>query len=169
VTLELAQLSLGDDFLREIDRELTKAAVERYLSEYRMYKHIVFEEREATMTAAYGDGVSESQRSNVTTDQTAQIAIYNVDEPVRRKKHCERLEAAVRKLPRNERYLMEKRYLSDEAEYITDYQVYCHEFSPPIGETFYRKIRNKAFYKVALALDIEVYKASAVEKKQKGQ
>ncbi|CAN7653870.1 transcriptional regulator [Paenibacillus sp. LjRoot153] len=162
----MAQLSLGDDFLKDIDRELTQKAVERYLAEYRMYKHIVFEEREATMTAAYGDGVSESQRSNVTTDQTANIAIYNVDEPVRRKKHCERLEAAVRKLPRLERFLMEKRYLTDETDYHTDYQVYCHEFSPPIGETFYRKIRNKAFYKIALALDIEVYKASVVVEKK---
>jgi hypothetical protein len=36
--------------------------------------------------------------------------------------------------------------------------VYCHEFNPPIGESFYRKIRNKAFYKIALALDIEVEK-----------
>jgi hypothetical protein len=95
VTLEWAQLSLGDDFLKDFDRKLTQEAVERYLAEYRMFKHIDFEAREATITASYI--ATESQRSNVTTDQTANIAIYNVDEPAKRKKHCERLEAAVRK------------------------------------------------------------------------
>ncbi|WP_436241755.1 hypothetical protein [Paenibacillus sp. LjRoot56] len=50
------------------------------------------------------------QRTNTISDQTANIAIYNVDEPAKRKKHCERLEAAVRKLPRLERLL-----LADEA------------------------------------------------------
>lgn len=153
----MAQLSLGDDFLKDIDRKLTQKAVERYLAEYRMYKHIDFESREATITAAYSD-MPRSSPTNVTTDQTANIAIYNVDEPAKRKRHCERLEAAVRRLPRMEKFLMEKRYLCDDAEYITDYQVYCHEFNPPIGESFYRKIRNKAFYKIALALDIEVEK-----------
>ncbi|MDR6883045.1 ArpU family phage packaging/lysis transcriptional regulator [Bacillus sp. 3255] len=162
----MAQLSLGDDFLKEIDRDLTKEAVERYLAEYRMFKHMDFESREATITAAYSD-MPRSSPTNVTSDQTANIAIFNVDEPARRKKHCERLEAAVKRLPRMERLLMESRYLSDDAEYITDYNVYNHVFNPPIGATFYRKIRNKAFYKIALALDIEVYKESEPDKKQR--
>lgn len=67
-----------------------------------------------------------------------------------RKNYCERLERAVKRLPRMERFLIEERYMSGDAEYINDFNVYCHRFLPPISHVKYASIRWKAFYKLAL-------------------
>lgn len=48
--------------------------------------------------------------------------------------------------------------MSEEAEYITDYNVYCFKFQPPISAVTYSNIRWKAFYKLALNLNIAVTK-----------
>jgi hypothetical protein len=68
--------------LPELDRKATQAKVEDYLSNYRLFKYLEFEEREASITA------SSTERyhgpTNVTSDQTGSIAISNVDEQQRR-------------------------------------------------------------------------------------
>lgn len=140
--------------LPELDRKATQSKVEDELEKYRIYKYLTFEEREASVTAS-----SEPRfhgPTNQTSDQTGSIAIYNVDEQERRKHFCERVERAVRHLPRMERFLIEERYMSEEAEYLTDYNVYCFKFQPPISEKTYAKIRWRAFYKLALNLNIAV-------------
>jgi hypothetical protein len=48
--------------------------------------------------------------------------------------------------------------MSEDAEYLTDFNVYYHKFQPPISEKTYSKIRWKAFYKLALNLNIAVTK-----------
>jgi hypothetical protein len=58
----------------------------------------------------------------------------------------------VKRLPKMERFLIEERYMSEDAEYLTDFNVYYHKFQPPISEKTYSKIRWKAFYKLALEL-----------------
>lgn len=157
----MQQLSFGDDFLPELDRKKTQKAVEAALSKYRLYKYLTFEEREATVTASYE--AREGGRTNKTSDQTASIAIHNIDSQAARRAYCERVERAVKRLPRMERFLIEERYMGEDAEYITDYHVYCHTFQPPISEGTYSKIRWKAFYKIALALDIAVEKVGGGE------
>ncbi|OMD26137.1 transcriptional regulator [Paenibacillus odorifer] len=140
--------------LPELDRKLTQAAVEAALEKYRIYKAITFEDREANITASYED--RPSGPTNVTSDQTANIAIYNVDTPADRKAYCERIERAVTKLPRRERLLISERYLNTDCDF--DYVVFNQIFDPPIGETTYYKLKWKAFYKIALALNIQVIK-----------
>jgi ArpU family phage transcriptional regulator len=152
----MQQLSLGDDFLPELDRKKTQKAVEAVFAKYRLYKYLTFDEREATITANYE--LREGGASNKTSDQTAAIAIHNVDAQQARKAYCERIERAVKRLPRMERFLIEERYMGADSEYITDYHIYNHRFSPPISEFTYYKIKWKAFYKIALALDIQVVK-----------
>jgi ArpU family phage transcriptional regulator len=152
----MQQLSFGDDFLPELDRKKTQKAVEAALSKYRLYKYLTFDEREATITASYE--AREGGRTNKTSDQTATVAVYNVDEYEKRKAYCDRVERAVRRLPRMERFLIEERYMGADSEYITDYHVYCQRFNPPISEGTYSKIRWRAFYKLALILKIEVVK-----------
>jgi ArpU family phage transcriptional regulator len=152
----MQQLSFGDDFLPELDRKKTQKAVEAALSKYRLYKYLTFEEREAVITASYE--AREGGRTNKTSDQTAGIAVFNVDEKEKRKAYCERVERAVKRLPRMERFLIEERYMGADSEYITDYHIYNHRFNPPISEFTYYKIKWKAFYKIALALDIQVVK-----------
>jgi ArpU family phage transcriptional regulator len=154
----MQQLSFGDDFLPELDRKKTQKAVEAALAKYRLYKYLTFDEREATITANYE--LREGGASNKTSDQTAVIAIHNVDAQQARKAYCERIERAVKRLPRMERFLIEERYMCEEAEYITDYNVYCHKFQPPISPVTYANIRWKAFYKLALNLNLAVKKGS---------
>lgn len=148
-------------FLPEIDRVQTQANVEAALGKYRIYKYLVFEEREASSTAAYDDS-PRSSPTNVTSDQTAKIAIYNVDTNAYRKDYCDRVERAVKRMPAQERLLIEERYMTNEHDYITDQNVYNHKFSPAISAGTYAKIRWKAFYKLALNMNLIVEKSEEV-------
>lgn len=146
--------------LPELDRKATQAKVEEHLEKYRLFKYLTFDEREASITAS--SEVRYHGPTNQTGDQTAAIAIYNADERERRKQFCERTEKAVKRLPPMERFLIESRYMADDSEYITDYNVYSFKFQPPISHVTYGKIRWKAFYRLALNLNL------AVTKKEKG-
>ena len=138
--------------LPELDRKATQAAVERELERYRIFKYLTFEEKEAATTSRLDD--IGGGMSNLTSDQTGSVAIYNVDEQSERRKYCDRVERAVKRLPPMERFLIESRYMADDAEYLTDMKVYCFKFQPPISPPTYDKIRWKAFYKLALDLNI---------------
>lgn len=140
--------------LPELDRKATQRKVEEHLERYRLFKYLSFEEREVSTIASYE--VSEGGRSNKISNHTADIAIHNTDEQEKRRRFCERTERAVQRLPKMERFLIEERYMIEDAEYMTDYKVYCFVFKPPISERTYAKIRWKAFYKLALNLNIAV-------------
>lgn len=145
-----------DFVLPELDRDATKAEVEDHFGKYRLFKYLTFEKREATVTSSTTERFHGP--TNVTSDQTSSIAIYNVDEQEKRKSFCEWTERAVKRLPPMERFLIEERYMSHEAEYLTDFNVYFHKFQPPISEKKYSKVRWRAFYKLALDLNIAVVK-----------
>lgn len=108
-------------FLPEIDRERTQAAVEAAFDKYRENKFLTFEEREAATTAAW----STTPRSDTgtTSDQTANIAIHNVDSLAARKEYWERIERIVNRLPRMESFLIKERYIITEYDYITDQKI----------------------------------------------
>lgn len=142
-------------FLPAIDRKRTQEAVLGALEKYRIYKYLSFEEREASTTATYSD-MPRSSPTNVTTDQTASIAIFNADQQRYRKEYCDRVERAVKRMPRLERFLVEERYMTTEHDYITDQKVYSFVFNPPISEPTYSRIRWRAFYKLALELNVVV-------------
>lgn len=142
--------------LPELDRKATQAKVEEHLERYRLFKYLTFEEREASITAS--SEIRYHGSTNQTGDQTGSIAIYNADEQERRRRFCERTERAVQRLPKMERFLIEERYMGDDADYLTDFNVYCHKFQPPISAMTYAKIRWKAFYRLALNLNIAVVK-----------
>lgn len=155
------QLSFGDDIFPDLDGGETKKALMGVFEHYHICKYMEVVEREATITQSYE--ATESQRTNVVSDQTANIAIYNVDEKARRKVFCERVERAVRHLAPKERLLIEERYLKPydkNGDPIKDYQVYNFIFNPAIGKDQYTKIRKTALYKLALNLRIDVEKAS---------
>ncbi|KON69922.1 transcriptional regulator [Peribacillus butanolivorans] len=140
--------------LPELDRKETQKALEETLKKYRLYKYLLYEEREASVTSS--PEVRYHGPTNQTGDQTGSIAIYNTDQQTYRKNFCKRLECAVSRLPKLERFLIEERYMQEESDYLTDYNVYCFKFQPAISEKTYSKIRWKAFYKVALNLNIAV-------------
>lgn len=140
--------------LPELDRKKTQAAVEAALEKYRIFKTITFDEREAGITAGYNERFHGP--TNVTSDQTAQIAMHNVDVPAMRKAYCERLERIVKRLHPKERVIVEARYMNE--AYVYDYVVYNQVCNPPITAKTYDKYRRNAFYKIALAMDIAVEK-----------
>lgn len=142
--------------LPELDRKETQSALEANLEKYRLYKYLIFEELEVSITASFEERFHGP--TNMTSDQTGSIAIYNTDQQRYRKDFCERLERAVQRLPKLERFLIEERYMSEDAEYMSDYQVYCFKFQPAISEKTYSKIRWKAFYKLALNLNLAIIK-----------
>lgn len=144
----------GSFELPELDKDRTKAAVESALEKYRIFKTILFEERETSITASYSD--APRSNTNVTSDPTAQAAIHNVDVPAERRAFCDRVERAVKRLHPKERLLIEERYMK--SDYVFDYVVYNQLFNPPISHVTYGRIRWKAFYKLALALNIQVLK-----------
>jgi ArpU family phage transcriptional regulator len=152
----LKGVSALDFELPELDKKGTKAKVEEHLAKYRLFKYLSFEEREASLTASSEERFHGP--TNQTSDQTGSIAMYNVDEQERRKRFCERTEWAVHRLPKMERFLIEERYMSQDADYLTDIKVYNFIFKPPISAMTYDHYRWKAFYKLALNLNIAVIK-----------
>lgn len=87
-------------FLPELDRRKTQHAVEAIFEKYRIYKTITFEVREVSVTASYTERFHGP--TNVTSDQTAKVAIYNVDVPAARKQYCETIESIVERLGERE-------------------------------------------------------------------
>lgn len=142
--------------LPQLDKKATQRAVEEALEKYRIFKYLTFEEREASITAS--SEVRYHGPTNQTSDQTGDIATHNVVEQQMRKKYCSKIEKAVSRLPYKERFLIEKRYLVSDADYIFDYKIYNFVFDPPISSVTYSNYRWKAFYKLALDLNIAVTK-----------
>ncbi|NDI33618.1 ArpU family phage packaging/lysis transcriptional regulator [Chengkuizengella sediminis] len=136
--------------LPEIDAELTREAVEEVLSNCLLYKTIEYQEKEANLTPAYI--FKEHQSTNKKSDSTADIAIENVDEPERRRRYVAWVERAVNRLSAKERQLIIERYLKD--QYIYDHHVYYGEME--ISPKKYKAIRERAFYKLAFILKVEV-------------
>ena len=63
-----------------------------------------------------------------------------------------RIESAVNSLPRQERELIEKRYLVPDSDYITDQQIYQEEMQ--ISYPYFRVIRERTFKKLAIILGL---------------
>lgn len=68
--------------------------------------------------------------------------------------YCGRIEKAVEGLPSSEQFLIKGRYLIVDAEYLTDGDMAAYRFSPPVSRMTYYKIQAKAFYKLALYLEL---------------
>jgi ArpU family phage transcriptional regulator len=134
------------------ERRLIQQAVEEAFERYRLYNFLKLEKREARITVNYE--ARPNGPTNKISDQTGDIAVYNVDEPARRQAYIERIEQAVECLPFKEQLLVKARYMQKEETF--DYVVYNQVFDPPISEGTYAKIRRSAFYLLSLALRIDV-------------
>lgn len=134
------------------DVEATIAAVEDVFERYRYFKFVEFEEIEARVTAAYED--RPPGPTNVTSDSTANIAIRNVDEKEMRKLFIEKVDRAVKRLPPDQRKLVESKYMQDEL--VSNFQTYTMDLG--ISEKFFQKLRWKAFEKLAGMLKVGVEK-----------
>lgn len=142
------QLSID---IYNVDESATKDAVEKYLHQAREYKLTEYIPVQPTTTPGYSD----IPRSNtgLTSDQTGDIAIRNVDEQARRKAHVERVEKAISRLPQRQQKLIRTRYF-DNGEDIWDY-----EAAIEIGysERHYRRIKTLAILRLASMLGLLVF------------
>lgn len=140
--------------LPELNRKETQKAVEAELEKYRIYKYLIYHARETSVTASFDD--IGGGNGNLPSNPVESAAIANADEQTQREDYCNRIEEAVAQLPDIERFLIETRYMRRDADYITDLKVYNFMMDPPVSAVTYATIRWKAFYKLALTLNVEV-------------
>lgn len=130
----------------KISKHELKKKLESLFDKYRLAKYFSFEGRESRITSSYEP--REYSPTNVTSDQTAKVASYNVDKQNERKLLVERVEEAVQRLPDRERELLAIRYMGKDSQYLTDQAVYDFKLEEPISVVTYSKIRANAFIKL---------------------
>lgn len=136
--------------LPEIDRKVTRESVESLLETYRIYLLQTSLDRLPSITAAYSLVLNSGSLPGSSTESAA---IANVDYETERNRFIERIVRAVNRLPREERSIIVQRYLGQDEIY--DYQTYA-ELN--MSERNYFRLKSRAFYKLAFALKVEVYK-----------
>ncbi|MED0671743.1 ArpU family phage packaging/lysis transcriptional regulator [Aneurinibacillus aneurinilyticus] len=136
-------------FLPKINRKATQDKVEHALETARVYKCIGFERREVKNTPSYEPRFH--GQTNATSDQVGDNASWNIDEEKRIRALTERVERAVKRLPKRQRQIIEKRYLEDED--VFDYIV-CSELG--MSESTYGRQKARAVYTLAFMLKLEV-------------
>ncbi|WP_289891443.1 hypothetical protein [Virgibacillus pantothenticus] len=103
-------------------------------------------------------GLSNREKNKVKKAVITELEKYRylkwLQEPTQEhKEFFQTIDNAVEGLPEKESFLIRKRYLSNESEYITDSQMYNEIFDPPVSErTYSSKIRDRAMLKLALSL-----------------
>jgi len=126
--------------------------METELERYRLWKFITFQEREASITTTWSD--THKGFTGTVSDQTGNIATYNVNEPERRQRFCERVEKAVSRLPEKEQQIISERYMQRTEVY--DFVVFNQILDPPMSHVPYDKLKVRAMAKLALMLNIQI-------------
>ncbi|MBJ8027747.1 ArpU family phage packaging/lysis transcriptional regulator [Bacillus cereus group sp. N21] len=145
-------------FLPKIDRSATQEELEGVLESVRIYRQFGMIRKEMKVTPSY-----EVRYHGPTHDvgkPLEDVAIANVQQSEREEwleKMSFRIDQALSRFGngvagRNQRDIIIKRYLEDED--ICDYMVY-NELA--MSERTYRRVKARAFYKLAFALRLEVY------------
>ncbi|CAI8810938.1 MULTISPECIES: ArpU family phage packaging/lysis transcriptional regulator [Bacillus] len=145
-------------FLPKIDRTATQEKLEGVLESVRIYRQFGMIRKEMKVTPSY-----EVRYHGPTHDvgkPLEDVAIANVQQSEREEwleKMSFRIDQALNRFGnglagRNQRDIIIKRYLEDED--ICDYMVY-NELG--MSERTYRRVKARAFYKLAFALRLEVY------------
>lgn len=138
------------DSLKQIDNIATQLEVEEKLRQYRTYLLTVPDNKIPSITVNYT--LEMPNYSTVKKSSVESFAIKNVDEENERERFFKWIARGMRKLNSIERKIIVLNYLS--LEPMRNYEIYAE-----LGmseSTFYRH-RNKALYKLSLALGIEVY------------
>ncbi|MFD2133322.1 ArpU family phage packaging/lysis transcriptional regulator [Pseudogracilibacillus auburnensis] len=138
-------------FLPEIDQDATKKNVEEALEKYQVMLLMDPEEHEPKVTASFR--LAPAAPTNEFHSTTEDVALKKIDITEKRRNYINRIRKAVNRLNYQERTIIIKRYLNRDDVY--DYEVY-NELG--FSERKYYRIKSRAFYKLAFALKIEVYK-----------
>ncbi|HGH7175503.1 TPA: ArpU family phage packaging/lysis transcriptional regulator [Bacillus wiedmannii] len=145
-------------FLPKIDRAATQEKLEGVLESVRIYRQFGMIRKEMKVTLSYE--IREHGPTHDVGKPLEDVAIANVQQ----NKREEWLEAMSHRIDKaltcfgngiagkNQRDIIIKRYLEDED--VCDYIIY-NEIG--MSERTYRRIKARAFYKLAFALRLEVY------------
>jgi ArpU family phage transcriptional regulator len=137
--------------LCEIDRDATKRAVEAALEKYRFFLLTQSLDKLPKVTQQYS--FVTPSNTNKFHSSTEESAISNADYERERSEYIKRVAMAVNRLGYWERAILIRRYMTEDDVY--DYEVYN---DLGMSERKYYRIKSRAFYKLAFALKIEVYK-----------
>ncbi|WP_420973812.1 ArpU family phage packaging/lysis transcriptional regulator [Bacillus thuringiensis] len=145
-------------FLPKIDRAATQEKVESILESVRIYKQFGMMRKEMKVTPSYER--REHGPTHAVGKPLEDVAISNMQQSKREEwleKMAFRVEQALSRFGnspagKNQRDIIVKRYLEDED--VCDYMVY-NEIG--MSERTYRRVKARAFYKLAFALRLEVY------------
>lgn len=138
-------------FLPEIDRVRTKNNVDAALEQYQIMLLMEPEEFEPKVTASFQ--LAPSGPTNEFNSTTESIALKRIESEEMRRNYINKITKAVNRLRYHERNILIKRYLNNDDVY--DYEVY-NELG--FSESKYYRIKSDAFYRLAFALRIVVYK-----------
>lgn len=145
-------------FLPQIDRAATQEKVEGILESVRIYKQFGMMRKEMKVTPSYER--REHGPTYAVGKPLEEVAISNIQQNEREEwleKMAFRIDQALScfgngMAGRNQRDIITKRYLEEED--VCDYMVY-NEMG--MSERTYRRVKARAFYKMAFALRLEVY------------
>ncbi|MEN1934213.1 ArpU family phage packaging/lysis transcriptional regulator [Paenibacillus sp. 102] len=145
-------------FLPKIDRNATQERLEGVLESVRIYRQFGMIRREMKVTPSYE--VRYHGPTLEVGNPLEDVALANVQQSQREEwleKMSFRIDQALSRFcnsptGKNQREIITKRYLEDED--VCDYMVY-NEIG--MSERTYRRVKARAFYKLAFALRLEVY------------
>ncbi|MDA1770971.1 ArpU family transcriptional regulator [Bacillus cereus] len=145
-------------FLPKIDRAATQEKLEGVLESVRIYKQFGMMRKEMKVTPSYER--RDHGPKHAVGKPLEDVAISNIQQSKREEwleKMAFRVEQALSRFGnstpgKNQRDIIVKRYLEDED--VCDYMVY-NEIG--MSERTYRRVKARAFYKLAFALRLEVY------------
>ncbi|MCB4341577.1 ArpU family phage packaging/lysis transcriptional regulator [Bacillus subtilis] len=137
--------------LPQIDEEATKAKAEQLLDKYRLYLLQVPDDFLPKVTPTYS--IVPPSITNEFHSSTEEAALKRLDWEIQRDKFLKRIQRAVNRLSQRERQIIVMLYMQSEEMY--DYEVYAEM---GLSQRSYYRIKAKAFYRLAFALRVEVYK-----------
>jgi len=143
------------EILKNIDGEATQKAIENILRQYRTFMLTTPDEFMPSITAKYT--LEMPTFSNVKQSSVENAAIRSVDEFKKYEKFFGWFNRGLCKLTMIERHIITLTFLDKEPMF--DYEVYTEL---RISKSKYYRVRNRALYKLAMALGVEVYQEDEV-------
>jgi ArpU family phage transcriptional regulator len=135
---------------------LRKKAVEAALEKYRVFLLTQSLDKLPKVTQQYS--LVRPSNTNKFHSSTEEMAISNADYERERSEYIKRIVTAVNRLGYWERAILIRRYMTEDG--VFDYEIYN---DLGMSERKYYRIKSRAFYKLAFALKIEVYKKEESE------
>lgn len=139
-----------NDLLKNIDGKATQAAVEKVFRQYRTYMLTTDDDLMPIITTRFS--MEMPNFSNVKSSQVENAAVKMATLSSDYSKFIKWFNRGFNKLNKHERQLITLSYLEEDPRH--NYEIYK---DMNISERTFYRMRNKALYKLAISLGVEVY------------